>query len=215
VHQETSLQQESFQKLVLYWQGTINRGTRATAKNASLLMPTVIQKRTLTMSTIEELRKKRFNFLRLFYDKSGGDRFSGFDMWEIGDELGFARDETERITDYLVGENLLEHQGVGAISLTHFGIREVEEALSHPERPTHHFPAVNIINIHHMEGSQIQQGVISSNQSGTFEFNNKNDISAFIELLKSKFPDLRLRAEEESELKSDVGTASIGSGLLY
>lgn len=160
----------------------------------------------MAMSTIEELRKKRFNFLRLCYEKSGGDRFTGFGLWEIGDELGFSRDEAERIIDYLAGENLIEHQTVGEISLTHFGIRQVEEALSHPERPTHYFPAVNIINIHHMEGSQIQQGVTGSNQSGTFEFKNKNDIAKFIDLLKPKLADLRLGPEEESEVQADIVT---------
>jgi hypothetical protein len=161
----------------------------------------------MPMSTIEDLRKNRFQFLRLLYDKSGGNRRNVFIMWEIGKELGLSRDETESVTQYLHGENLLEHKTMGGgIVITHLGVREVEDALSHPEQPTQYFPPVNIINIHHMQGSQIQQGVTGSTQLGLFDCKNKGEIVEFVELLKMKLPDLRLGKEPESELNSDVLT---------
>ncbi len=160
----------------------------------------------MAMTNIDELRKKRFRFLRLCYEKSGGDRFTAFGLWEIGDELGFSRDESERIIDYLAGENLIEHQTIGEISLTHYGIREVEEALSHPERPTHYFPAVNIINIQHMEGSQIQQGTTKSSQTGTFSFGHINALPVFITTLKSSLKDLHLQVDDMAEVVADVET---------
>lgn len=128
-------------------------------------------------------------------------------MWDLGKELEFSREETERVTQYLSGENLLEYATIGGgIAITHFGVREVENALSRPEQPTHYFPPVNIINIHHMEGSQIQQGVVGSTQTGSFEFKNRDNIANFLELLKAKLPELHLNQTDESELKSDVST---------
>ena len=97
-------------------------------------------------------RDSQPDYLR-FLTMAFGSLFTGFDIWKNGDELGFSRDETERIIDYLAGENHTEHQTIDEISLTHFGMRQVEEALFHPERSTHYFPTVNIINMHYMEGS--------------------------------------------------------------
>jgi hypothetical protein len=51
-------------------------------------------------------------------------------MWEIGDQLGFDRDLTISIAQYLKGEGLLEFRALGGIiSITHYGNKEVEENL--------------------------------------------------------------------------------------
>lgn len=144
------------------------------------------------MGTIDDLKKKRFQYLNLLYEKTGGDKFNRVSMWELGNELGFERDETHSITQYLTGEGLMEYAALeGIIAITHYGVKEVEKALIHPEQPTHYFPPVNIINIEHMEGSQIQQGTISSTQTGNFQVTNGSDISQFIGILKEKLSELQ------------------------
>ncbi len=159
------------------------------------------------MPSIEKLRKMRFQFLNLLYEKTGGDKFNRVIMWDLGTELGYQRDETQSITQYLEGESLIEYATLGSgIAITHYGVREVEEAISHPEEPTDYFPPVNIINIHHMEGSQIQQGSISSNQTGNFKLTNGIEINQFLKLLKEQLPELSLSNEDESEIKSDIAT---------
>jgi hypothetical protein len=51
-------------------------------------------------------------------------------MWEIGDQLGFDRDLTISIAQYLKDEGLLEFRALGGIiSITHYGNKEVEENL--------------------------------------------------------------------------------------
>jgi len=108
------------------------------------------------MNSIEQKKKDRFKYLNLLYEKSGGDKLNDQNMFGVGTELGFSEAETMAITQYLNGENLIEHTTIGGgIAITHYGVKEVEGALSHPEESTHYFPPVNIINIHHMEGSQI------------------------------------------------------------
>lgn len=158
-------------------------------------------------ANIEELRKKRFQYLNLLYGKTGGDKFNLVNMWDLGNELGFSKEETKTITQYLKGEGLMEYATIGGgIGITHYGVKEVEDARSHPEQPTHYFPPVNIINIHHMEGSQIQQGTISSTQTGSFLIKNKNDIVEFVKLLKEKLPEFNLNSEDKSAIKADIAT---------
>lgn len=159
------------------------------------------------MNTIDELRKMRFQFLNLLYEKTGGDKFNRVFMNDIGGELGYEQNITQTIVQYLVGESLVEHTSMGGgIAITHYGVKEVEEAISHPEKATEYFPPVNIINIHHMEGSQIQQGTISSNQTGTFNLTNGAEINDFLEILKQKISELVLDKEDESEIQSDIST---------
>ncbi|MCK4348668.1 MAG: hypothetical protein KAW47_08635 [Thermoplasmatales archaeon] len=125
----------------------------------------------------------------------------------MGNELGFDRAETDRISQYLVGEYLMEYAAQGGIiAITHQGVIEVEDALSNPEEPTQYFPPVNIINIHHMQNSQIQQGTVESTQSQHIELKTKNDIFEFVELVKSKLPDLSLNAEDMAEIEADINT---------
>ncbi len=159
------------------------------------------------MPSIEKLREMRFQFLNLLYDKTGGDKFKRVLMWDLGSELGCERDITQSISQYLEDQNLIKPVTLaGGIAITHDGVKEVEDAISHPEEPTNYSPPVNIINIQSMEGSQIQQGTISSNQTGTFNLTNGIEINKFIKFLNEKLPDLVLNNDDESEIKSDITT---------
>lgn len=79
------------------------------------------------MTTIEEIKEKRFQFLRKLYGLSGGDVSKGFDVSRIGEELGFDGDLTRNIVNYLLYEGLIANIGGGSVGITHWGIREVED----------------------------------------------------------------------------------------
>jgi hypothetical protein len=97
---------------------------------------------------LNEKKKNRFLFLKSLYEASNGDTGAMFDQHEVGAELKFPYDETRRIVEYLIGEHLLEARAMGGvIGLTHWGIKEVEQALENPDKPTEHFLPINIINI--------------------------------------------------------------------
>ncbi len=162
------------------------------------------------MTTIVELKKMRFQYLNLLYEKSKGDKFYRINMNVVGDELGFKRDETNSITQYLEGEGLMKYATIGGgIAITHKGIREIEEANSRPEQSSQYFPPVNIINIHHMEGSQIQQGNVSSSQKGSYQLTNGVEVSQFLEFLKEKLVDLELNNDDASEIQADISTLEL------
>lgn len=159
------------------------------------------------MNKLEETKKKRFEFLNSLYEITGGSKNKIVNMFELGTELGFDREETSLIVQYLAGESLVEHVTIGGgIGITHYGVKEVEEALSHPEKPTAYFPPVNIINIHHMEGSQIQQGTISSSQTAKFSADSAQELLSIIQELRDKQSQLNLTPDDASELSSDIDT---------
>jgi hypothetical protein len=159
------------------------------------------------MNSLEEKRKARFKFLNLLYEKTGGDRHLDQNMWELGQELGFDKDLTSTVTQYLEGEMLLEHTSIGGgIGITHYGVKEVETAILHPDQPTQYFPAVNIINIHNMVGSNIQQGTTSSNITSSYKANQLDDLATFIEKLKATLPEISLSSDDKNEIETDIAT---------
>lgn len=95
---------------------------------------------------IHDLKSKRFKFLSELYNATAGDENNHVNMRDIGQSLGIDLEETNRITQYLFGESLLKHQGIGGIiGITHQGVREIENALSNPDRPTDRFASVDSI----------------------------------------------------------------------
>lgn len=88
---------------------------------------------------VEEWREKRLRFMNRLYDATGSSQLASVDQYELGDELGLSREETDRVIEYLQGE-LLAHAGLGGVGITHLGVLEVERALSNPKQETEHFP---------------------------------------------------------------------------
>jgi hypothetical protein len=98
------------------------------------------------MDKLSERKRRRFQFLRHLYEATGGDDFPRFNDQELESELGFTPDETDQVVRYLEEERLIKTVALGRkISITHWGIVEVEKALSQPDRPTQYFPPVNFI----------------------------------------------------------------------
>jgi hypothetical protein len=78
---------------------------------------------------IEELRQKRLQFLFHLYKTVGGQRFAITNMWELGEELGFSKEEVNQLVDYLAADHLLKHMTFGGgISITHAGVVAVEDS---------------------------------------------------------------------------------------
>ncbi|MCP4486309.1 MAG: hypothetical protein GY820_03180 [Gammaproteobacteria bacterium] len=157
------------------------------------------------MIDINKRKEQRFRFLQRLYELTGGSELKRVFKTDVSDSLNIDQQEVSNICQYLKGESLAEPVNRD-ISITHFGIMEVEAALSEPDKPTQYFPPVNIINIHNMEGSVIQQGNINSSQSVQFEEHTKIKINEFLDELKSNLPALKLASENESEINTDITT---------
>jgi hypothetical protein len=82
---------------------------------------------------IQELGQKRLQYLFHLYETVEGQQQIMVNMWDLGKELGFSKDETRRTVDYLKGEYLLKQVTLERISLTHSGIVRVENSYTELE----------------------------------------------------------------------------------
>lgn len=162
------------------------------------------------MTPLEQNKKNRFLFLELLYTQSNGDTGAMFDMWEVGEELKIDSNETRQIVDYLTGENLIAPRALGGgIVLTHWGVKEVEEALENPDRPTEHFLPFNIITIGTMTNSTLQQATNNSTINFQFDTRKLNDIDTLLVSIDQIKDTLNLSIDLHQELISEIETLQI------
>lgn len=159
------------------------------------------------MNSINEIKKKRFQFLNRMYNSSGGDENKSLSMWDIGKDLDFDEKSIEIIVQYLKGEGLIEHRSIGGfIAISHWGIREIENALSNPEEPTQYFPPVNIIHVGKMINSQVQQASPGAQQMIAISIQLQQDIKKFLEELKESMDKIELNLEQKSDVNAEICT---------
>lgn len=158
------------------------------------------------MSSIEEMREKRFQFLHELYVLSGADEAKAFDYYAVGTRLGFDHRLTNLIWQYLVAERLIREAGLGGeICITHRGIVEIEEALTHRDKATEHFPALNIIQVGQMIDSQIQQASPAATQVLSRE-DTREELEELIESLKDCIDQLGLEHQRQTDLLAQIRT---------
>jgi len=157
---------------------------------------------------LKQKKKNRFLFLEKIYKDGKGSSNAVFSMWDIGRDLSITEDETSEIVDYLINENLLEPYGLGGtIHLSHWGIKEVEEAIEHPDKETEHFLPINIISIGTMTNSTLQQG--TSHSSIAFGGQQLIDLEDIIKSIKAISESLDISLELHKELYSELQTLEI------
>jgi hypothetical protein len=136
------------------------------------------------VATLQEKQEDRLRFIRRLYEKTDGSTFASAISGEIGHELGWSDERTDRAVEYLVGHGLAKYVSLGGhISLKHAGVLEVEGAWNNPDQPTAHFPPANIILVGEMHGSQIQQGTIHSQQGASSNVPSVDQLLAAAESL--------------------------------
>jgi hypothetical protein len=166
------------------------------------------------MVDIKDIKKKRFEFLYGLFDETNQDTSNTtYTVGDIGDKLGFEPDEAKKIAWYLKDEGLTEVKetfgaaGIRAtIQITHAGIKEVEEAIENPDKPTDHFLPVNIIQVGQMIDSQIAQASPDATQLNILTADDRRKIEADLALLKEGVNQLKLPPEQESDLRAEVET---------
>lgn len=162
------------------------------------------------MKNLEQIKADRFRVLNHLYELTKGNEAQVEDMWEIGEKLGLQRDETKRIAQYLKGEGLIETVTMGGgISITHYGIVQVEDALSHPETATEYFPPIiNIIQIQNMNNSQIQQGTQDSTLITSMQLSESENASiiALLKEIKEALSDLVLSDRQQKDISGEIAT---------
>ena len=161
------------------------------------------------MVSIEEMKNKRFQFLNKLYEISEGNQDRIMYMQVIGEELNFDKDLTRKIAQYLKGEGLIQFISIGGgLSITHYGVVQIEKALSNPDTSTQYFPPVfNTISIGNMVNSQIQQASNDSQQMMiTIDEQKVEKLKIVIEELRNSIDELELGREGKKDLEADIST---------
>src|SRR3569623_808076 len=157
------------------------------------------------MTNVNNKKKQRFLFLNRLYELTGGSQLKVVQIHDVATSLGFfVSDEVADICLYLKNEGLADPRNM-AISITHFGIKEDEAALSEPDKPSHYFPPVNVINVQQMNKSDIQQGNLNSHQSASFKEAEGDLVKLLLELAET-IPELMLKDDARTELDADIKT---------
>jgi flavodoxin len=159
----------------------------------------------------EHKRATRYKYLKALYEGTDGNELTYVDMFEIGRSVGLDQEATVATYEYLKNEGLAEAVALGGIiKITHSGVKEYEESLQNPDRPTQHFPSLNIVNnILRVEGSvagsQIQQGSPHATINSQQEIDTEA-VRHWLETLLSKLPEMELQAAQHQQILDSVDT---------
>lgn len=154
-------------------------------------------------------RQRRMAFARAVYERTVSEDFRFANMHEVGESLGFDPATTRRVTEYLVGEGVVQYVVSGGnVALTHVGRVEVEQAISSPDQPTRHFAAINFITIGTMINSQLSQGSQSSPQTQTISLTPEQlgELVKFVREFRQALPKLNLTEADQREAEAELQT---------
>ncbi|MBX7134975.1 MAG: hypothetical protein K1X67_20090 [Fimbriimonadaceae bacterium] len=118
---------------------------------------------------LQEKKANRFRLLRKLYEMTDGvpERHS-INIREVGKSIGIDPEVALDTFEYLKGEGLTVWMSLGGFgTITHWGVREIEEALE--GRQTGHFPA-NIVVITGSSGVNVVSGsgnTVTQSQEGS------------------------------------------------
>lgn len=164
------------------------------------------------MDQISKRRAQRTQFMNELYDLVNGADFQPISTHKVAQKLNLnMEDHTEilKIARYLEGEYLVKLTGYGGsvVSLTHEGVREVEEARSQPDQPTEHFAPINIVYAETITHSAIQQGSPGATQSLTvISQSNLEQLQELLQSLRGSIAQLDLDESQQAELEADIRT---------
>jgi hypothetical protein len=153
-------------------------------------------------SDVQKKQATRYAMLRKLHDATRGLRDNIVGFFDLATEEGLTDDEAQDTYEYLSDEGLLQPMTLGGgVSITHAGVREVEQSILNPRRATDHFsPAV--INIYGAVGG-VQTGAHSTMHSTQQNMASREETAAALHELQPytrALPD-EARAEVEELLR--------------
>jgi hypothetical protein len=128
------------------------------------------------MTGIDKQQANRLLVMKAIYDASEGSESNAVSGQDLLGTLGLSDQELADACKYLEGEHLIRgtrtawgHLTPYIINITHRGIKEMEESLQTPNKPTAHFPpAISVIHVQgNLIGSSIQSGSPGAQQETT------------------------------------------------
>lgn len=160
------------------------------------------------MVDISKRRADRTRLMQAVFDEAEGQQIPYVDAAAIAERLGMSEAEATEAALWLEGEGLLivEGWGVGALRLTHQGIREVEESRESPATGTEHLVPLNQIVIHGNVTGSVQQAGRDVVGDVQVSADDRRRITEFVDLFKAEQDDLGLAADQLAEAQAEVVT---------
>jgi hypothetical protein len=158
---------------------------------------------------VAERQASSFTVLKAVYEAANGRPSAQVDVSQAVAPLNMTDQEVAEALEYLIDEGLAEHKYYNdqRISLTQYGLKQIESALAEPQHPTKHFPAViNITHVQTMIHSQVQQGTDRSSQHQVNMPVDAASLIAFVRLVRSRLHELELPPEVTAEVQGDLTT---------
>ena len=87
------------------------------------------------MNNLEKIRTLRDLYLKRLYEASDGSVLRVISSAEIGRDLGWDDETSDKVTAYLKDEGLVNFPAVGKVCITHKGVKRVEKAASRLRQP--------------------------------------------------------------------------------
>ena len=191
-----------------------HRGVMAMEEPDEPLKKMVYSERRISMTDIDKRQANRLLVMKAIYEASGGSEQNSVSGQDLLNDLGLSDEELGDACKYLQGEHLITttrtmwgHLTPYIINITHWGIKEMEQSLQAPTKPTEHFPpAISIIHIEGNNiGSPIQSGSPGASQEVTLEI-NLGEVRDFLRKLEEAAPNLELPDAEGRELTAEIAT---------
>jgi len=149
--------------------------------------------------------RKRYQLLKLLYDKTNANPSLWINDSELQNELGLTPQEYTPM--------ILELHSRGLVDCTHesatinfAGIGEVERLEVNPNQAGTYFPSIYVMNVGQISHSQIQQGSYHSTQSMELMENDFKSLLPFLLRLQEGLAALKLDAQSEQQAKADIAT---------
>ena len=150
--------------------------------------------------------RRRAKFLKAVYDAAEGQLFRYVDTKELATGLGLSDDEWLDSLQFWLKKGMLKGTIGPEAALTHAGQQEVEDWYRHPEKPTPHLPAFNLVMIGSMVNSQVQQGTIASHQTGDWGTHETEAIKAILAAYDQRADAEGLGHANAEELRAEMDT---------
>lgn len=162
-------------------------------------------------SGLGDRRVRRLAYMRALLELCEGDRLNPVSVDEVARAIAIDDAEATRLTQYLADEGLLTWEMGHQVTITHQGVVETEEAIESPDRPTEHFPALNLTVYGDVVNSQLQAGTVGSVQVASLEGQWISTVQEFAAKLREALDQGHLSADSLSA--AEDGLVAIESQL--
>lgn len=167
-------------------------------------------------ANLERKKTQRLRFMIELYDMVDGFDAQAVETTRLAARLGFNTTrpqdllEVLKVVHYLQGEGLLVASGPTSeatnLTLTHKGVREVEEARSEPDRPTEHFSPLSTIRSRLPEDSPSEPDDAAARTLSVLAEPNRLEVLRVTQSLQEWTDQLSLDEEQRAEYGADIRT---------